>query len=421
MDLPLYYLGPKHTWSHAAAMRAQRTIPALKSCELIPLASAEALFEQMSTNADCYSIIPTYNLEQGIVYDFARFQLFEEVGDIELKTRMCVFGQQERLSEIERIYTKDTVVPQVSHWIEELPDSIEIIARPDISTARGVQMAAAEKYAAAICSEAAGRAYNLRPLALDIANNKDNYTAFSVFTQGKWFRPNQKLFSKPVYEFGVTDELAERAKAGQLNILWHLSSRNNAQLHLGHISAILTLLKLADWGNRLTIQIEDGENFAALEAQLDQVFMGYAYSSQTATDRGKIFNPSGVRSQIKSLLEKRANIAGCSRVEGRELERLKLFCNHQVLLHELAETQADLVVAGPSLLPDLKMIAAELEQIVPTLLVDYLPGTDNYAKMTAGKQNQINWPAEQSPLPLPKRMTDIHFAAERLEKFQIYA
>ncbi len=209
--------------------------------------------------------------------------------------------------------------------------------------------------------------------------------------------------------------MAGRAKAGGLSVLWHLSSQRNRQLHVGHISAILTLLKLAAWGNRLTIQIEDGENYAALQTQLDQIFSGYAYSIQVATDRQKIFAPDAVGAEMRSVLENRANIAGCDRVAGREQERLKLYCNHQVLLHELAETGADLVVAGPSLLPDLKMIATYLDQTIPTLLVDYLPGTDNYAKMTASRENLIVWPVEEKPLSLPAKMVESHFSAERLK------
>ena len=100
-------------------------------------------------------------------------------------------------------------------------------------------MAAAEAGAAAICSEAAGRAYNLRPLALGIANNKDNYTAFSVFQRGQWFNPTELAETAPEYGFGITQDLVENAKEGRLNVLWHLSSTLNQQLHMGHLLSLI--------------------------------------------------------------------------------------------------------------------------------------------------------------------------------------
>ena len=415
----LYYLGPPHTWSHAAALRARRTVEALTTAELIPLGSAKELFDQITADPNTAAIIPTYNLEQGIVYDFARFHIFDEIGSLELKTRMCLFSQEETVSSVRRIYTKDTVLPQVSRWLEALPDHIEIIARPDISTARGVQMAAAEAGAAAICSEAAGRAYNLRPLALGIANNKDNYTAFSVFQRGQWFNPTELAETAPEYGFGITQDLVENAKEGRLNVLWHLSSTLNRQLHIGHLSAILTLKKLALLGNRLIIQIEHGDNQEKLKKQLASVFCDLDVVYQTAPDRLKIYNAPGVTPQLRHRLEKRADISGSGRIKGREELRTKLFCNHQVLIDSVKHTGVDLVVAGPSLLPDLKMLAELSNQIIPTILVDYLPGTDHYAKMSASRNNLIYWPIQDQTVSLPRPMLHMHFADKRLHEAKL--
>ena len=411
----LLYLGPEHTWSHAAALRAKRLIAELIDAELVPVESATAMFNQLIDDESAAATVPTYNLEQGIVYDFARFHLFEEIGALELKTRMCLFGHAETLSDLQVIYTKDTVLPQVSQWLDELPAHIQVVARPDISTAAGVKMAAAEPLAGAICSEAAGKAHNLRPLALGIANNPENYTAFSIFKKPANFFQPSLLTSPPEYGFGFDPILEKQVQNGGLSILWHIGSQHNRQLHLGHISAVLTLHKLAHFGNRLIIQVEDMENASGLVAEIQTVFAGYDFSVVAAPDRRGIFAPLKVPLIMQDLLEARANIRGCDRMPGRENERLSLFCNHQVLLHALEQTGVDLVVAGPSLLPDLKMLAEHSNRVIPTILTDYLPGTDNYAKMSAKKNNQINWPLPAEFPELPLKMINNHFGPNRLQ------
>ncbi|MEM8858442.1 MAG: prephenate dehydratase domain-containing protein [Chloroflexota bacterium] len=417
----MLYLGPENTWSHAAALRAKRLLPDLAQAELEPIAASSMMFDKLREEKAIAAIVPTYNLEQGIVYDFARFHLFEEIGALELKTRMCLFGSAETLSKLNVIYTKDTVVPQVSQWLSELPEQIKIVAKPEISTALGVQMAAAEPFAGAICSEAAGKAHGLRPLALGIANNPENYTAFSIFKQPENFFQPSILDSPPEYSFGIDSVLADQIKGGGLSVLWHIESRHNKQLHLGHMSAVLTLHKLAHYGNRLVIQVEDMPNAAPLVSALKKVFEGCEFKIIGAPDRRGIFAPLDVPLIMQDLLEARANIRGCDRMPGREAQRLSLFCNHQVLLHALEQTGVDLVVAGPSLLPDLKMLAEHSDRIIPTILTDYLPGTDNYAKMSARRMNQIDWPLSSDLSEISSEKLNIHFQESRFKSSSFQA
>ena len=416
MPSTLFYLGPELTWSHAAAQQAKQFLPEVANATLAPLPSADELFNTLGREPDAAAIIPTYNLEQGIVYDFARFQLFEEIGSLELKTRMCLFGKVATVSDLKRIYTKDTVLPQVSRWLDSLPNHIEVIARPDISTAKGVAMAAAEKEAGAICSEAAGRAHNLYPLALDIANNRENYTAFSVF-QNKCFQQADVLCTPPEYGFGINESMCQRIRKGGLTVLWHISGVHNQKLHLGHLSAMLTLRSIARFGNKILVQIENGPFLHDLEKQISEIMGNTELEFQTAPDRTGIYRPENITPVMKTHLEDRADIRGCERVAGREDLHLKLMCNHQVLLYAIDKANVDLVVAGPSLLPDLKMIHRYLGQMIPTILTDYLPGTDNYAKMSARRMNQIDWVTEwklETEQRLSRSVLDIHFATDRL-------
>lgn len=419
MPSTLFYLGPEHTWSHAAAVRAKQRLPSVADATLAPLPSADELFNQLTHRPDALAIIPTYNLEQGIVYDFARFQLFNTVGSLELKTRMCLFGRVPTIAKLKRIYTKDTVLPQVSRWLNTLPPHIDLIARPDISTAKGVALAAAEPDAGAICSQAAGEAHRLHLLATDIANQPDNYTAFSVFQSSPISLPRiELLHTPPEYHFGIDQTLCQRIRNGELTVLWHISGVHNRQLHIGHLSGILTLRSLARFGNKILVQIEDGPYLDALKQEIGNVMGDTNLSFQTAPDRLGIYRPEAIPPAMRQSLENRADIQGCKRVPEREGLHLKLMCNHQVLLAAIQTADVDLVVAGPSLLPDLKMIAQHMGRVIPTILTDYLPGTDNYAKMSAKRHNQIDWGnrLDRSTLKqwLPSNLVDTHFSTGRL-------
>ena len=46
------------------------------------------------------------------------FSFLKEIGSLELKTRMCLFGKADTIADLKRIYTKDTVLPQVSDWLQ---------------------------------------------------------------------------------------------------------------------------------------------------------------------------------------------------------------------------------------------------------------------------------------------------------------
>ena len=65
------------------------------------------------------------------------------------------------------------------------------------------------------------------------------------------------------------------------------------------------------------------------------------------------------------------------------------------------------------------MLAELSNQIIPTILVDYLPGTDHYAKVSASRNNLIYWPIQDQTVSLPRPMLHMHFADKRLHEAKL--
>lgn len=354
----LYYLGPENTFSHAVAQTAQAQLPDWQNACLEPCTSATDIFTKLKNNPNAGGIAPVYNLEQGVVHDFTRFYLFDPIWEHKLYVKLSLFSQAPSLQQVKTLVTKDTVIPQVSHWLATLPPHINIDATPYISTAASAKRAAQEPHTAAICSPQAGQQYkNLRELAPNLANNTDSYTLFKLFVQPETYWHDSQLFPAPEHPHHLTPSLAKRLRSGDCQILWHKSART--PLHLGHYSTLLTLRKLARWGNQ--IQIDLGAQQTAVTEQTETAvrqFLGTDVSIQFIGTKTEAQPPT-----------------------------------------------ADLIVAGIEHIHD--------HPNQPAIFVDTLPGTDGYAKMETARGNTLPWPQSEDFAQLPP-LFSAHFTAERL-------
>ena len=354
----LYYLGPENTFSHTAAQRIQAQQPALQTCSLIPCATADDLFHHVLTDPHAGVIVPVFNLEQGVVYDFARFYLFEPQAEEKLSVQFGLFSQATSLEGVHKLITKDTVIPQISRWVNQLPPHIEIEATPYISTAASALRAAQEPHAAAVCAPHAGAIYpNLNLLADQLSNNPDSYTLFKLFVRPATYWHNSDLFAPPEYPHNMTDELAADLSAGRCTIAWRKSTRT--PLHLGHYSNLLTLRKLASWGNRIQIVLAGGET--AVSETLRQSLA--LFFGDTLPVTYTIIEP-GDSLPVVDLM-----VAG--------IEHIHTFTDH------------------------------------PALFIDALPGTDGYAQMATGRNNTLGWIAPMWFSELPPLFAP-HFSLPRV-------
>ncbi len=362
----LYYLGPKYTFSYANALEVQKSLSDWEECILEPCSSADEIFQKLQTsNGRAGTIIPTFNTAQGIVHDFVRFYLFDTVWERKSKIHLALFSQEKSMQTIRKLITKDTIIPQVSHWLATLPPHIKIEATPHISTAASAKRAAQEPQTAAICSPLAGKTYaNLNCLADHLSNDPNNYTIFKLFVRPDTYWHNSELFSSPEHPLHFTDALAHRLKQGDCTILWHKSARTT--LHLGHYSNLLTLRKLAIWGNHINI---------ALGTQL-------------------VAMTEPIREEIGRMFPANSNLTFTPYGEGEQLP------------------SADIIVSGIEHIEQYKAAGQ------PAILIDTLPGTDGYAKMATLRGNTIPWLEPSYLQELPSLFVH-HFSPERLAQAQL--
>src|SRR6185436_17075972 len=169
------YLGPKYSYSYQATVEHFG-----ESCELSPVATIAAVFEELTRGQADYGVVPLENSTDGRVADtmemFARVPM-KICGEVQLRIRHNLLAKCPR-DQIQEVYSKPQALSQCRDWIaKHLP-----WARPVemTSTAAAAQVAASKPGAAAVASIPAAAAYGLDVLASDIEDNKNNITRFAV-------------------------------------------------------------------------------------------------------------------------------------------------------------------------------------------------------------------------------------------------
>lgn len=360
---PLYYFGPELTFSHEAAARMRARQPAWAAADLEPQPSAGAIFDAVLADSNSGAIVPTYNHVQGDVIDFMRFCLLKRVDRLDLPIQYGLFSRQQSLKNITRLYTKDTVVPQVSRWLAGLRGRVEVISSLEMSTAEAAGRAAADPASGAICSTAAGDAHQLNKVADVPADRTDNFTRFGLFVRpGNWWPSPDELesFEHPVH---FTGGLWKRIREGEAAFYWPISLHSESKLHLGHLSVLLTLRKLAGWGNQTR---------ALLDREMVDDHTLYNYWNGLQAVMGE--RPFEVRID-------------------------ELPAPHWIRVDSIECVQD--ILGGSR----------------PALLLDPVPGIDGYARMSARRDNMVSWPLRPRQLentPGLPQIVDRFFGPARL-------
>lgn len=360
----LYYFGPELTFSHEAAGRLRQQQAAWSKAELVAQPSTDALFEAVINDPQGGAAAPVYNHIQGDVIDFLRFFLLDQLAEVDLSLSYGLFSHRETLEDIKRIYTKDTVVPQVSRWVAELPDHIDLVSSLEMSTADAAARAAADPSGGAICGPAAGQANDLNLLTLIAADQPGNFTRFGMFSRppGWWDvpRPFLERFEHPLC---FDDHVWREIRRGQKTFYWSVPLHDHSHIHLDHLSLLLTLRKMAGWGNRVVILLDRG--------QVDDHTL-YNYWNGLLAVMGQ--RPTEI--EVGGRPQK-----GWIQVDSIEKVRT-------------------IKVSGRT-----------------ALLIDPVPGIDGYAKMSARRNNTISWPIrpeEVEAYPFVAQIVARYFAPERL-------
>ena len=292
--------------------------------------------------------------------------LFEPVAEEKLSVTFAMFSQATSLGDVRKLITKDTVIPQISRWVDQLPPHIEIEATPHISTAASALRASREPHTAAICSPQAGAAYpDLHLLDDQLSNDPDSYTQFKLFVRPDDYWHDTGLFPTPEYPYLLNNELAAQLRAGDCLIGWRKSTKS--ALHLGHYSNLLTLRKLASWGNKIKIML-DGPTTDRTDSIYAALTDFFGDALAVTYERGSAVSPHA--------------------------------------------PSVDLVVAGIEHIHTLSQR--------PAIFIDSVPGTDGYAQMATARGNTRSWLAPTCLDELPS-LFHPHFSPKRMLSAQLSA
>ncbi len=177
--LRVAYLGPKHSYSHLAAVARFG-----EAVEHVPLGSIAAVFEELNRRHVQYGIVPLENSTDGRIADtlemFVKLPNLKIRAEVRLRIHHCLLGRCE-WGQVRRVYSKSQALSQCRNWLgKNLPQAAKVEV---VSTAAAAELASREEFAAAVASKSAGQAYGLDILAENVEDQVDNVTRFAVIAE----------------------------------------------------------------------------------------------------------------------------------------------------------------------------------------------------------------------------------------------
>lgn len=212
------YLGPEFSYSHLAAIEHLG-----QSCELIPASTIAAVFDAVVNNDVEFGIVPIENSTDGRIVDTLETFVSQSVkicGEIPIRIHHYLLGKCRR-SEITEIQSKPQAISQCRGWLAKNVPNAKIVAAS--STTAAAKNAATMKGVAAIASRQAGINYELKEIAAEIEDNKENTTRFAVIGKEVADRTgNDKtsLMFELNHEPGALADAMTIFKRNRLNLTW---------------------------------------------------------------------------------------------------------------------------------------------------------------------------------------------------------
>jgi chorismate mutase / prephenate dehydratase len=216
--LRVAYLGPEHSFSHAAALHRFGHGP-----ELVPVATIGAVFAEVAAGNCAFGIAPLENSNHGRVTDtldcFSRSAV-RICGELPLRIHHCLLGVGER-RQVRVVCSKPQALDQCRNWIAEHLPGVE--QRAMASTSEAAKLAKSDSTIAAIASEQAGRELGLALLARDIEDHAENITRFAVLSREsgpKSGKDKTALMIELPHEPGALADAMVIFKRQRLNLTW---------------------------------------------------------------------------------------------------------------------------------------------------------------------------------------------------------
>jgi prephenate dehydratase len=180
MNLKIAHLGPKGTYTEAAAQAYGETLQGI-NFDLEPYANIASTLEAVANGSAKLAIVPAENSIEGAVTMTADtiWQLDTKLQiqqAIVLPIRHVLISTATNLSEITTVYSHPQALSQCQEWLQQHLPHAERIA--DTSTTAALGTLAANPRLSAISSVRAANLYSLPILAQPINDYPDNQTKF---------------------------------------------------------------------------------------------------------------------------------------------------------------------------------------------------------------------------------------------------
>jgi chorismate mutase/prephenate dehydratase len=173
--MTIAYLGPEATFTHQAAIK--RFGSSLKYASQKTIAD---VFTEVGKQRADYGVVPVENSTEGVVthtLDMFVDSDLKIVSQIVLRVQQCLMSNAPR-AYIKKLYAHPQSLAQCRGWIQNHLPRVEIVETS--SNARSAELAAKEKFTAAIGGILAAEKYGLQILEQDIQDNASNSTRFLV-------------------------------------------------------------------------------------------------------------------------------------------------------------------------------------------------------------------------------------------------
>jgi chorismate mutase/prephenate dehydratase len=174
-SMTIAYLGPEATFTHQAAIR--RFGSSLRYSAQKTIAD---VFTEVSKHRADYGVVPVENSTEGVVthtLDMFVDSDLKVVSQIVLPVQQCLLSNARR-AQIKKLFAHPQSLAQCRSWVQNHLPRVEIIETS--SNARSAELAAKEKFTAAIAGILAAEKYGLQVLEWDIQDNAANATRFLV-------------------------------------------------------------------------------------------------------------------------------------------------------------------------------------------------------------------------------------------------
>lgn len=215
--MKIAYLGPSATFTHLAATRQFGS-----SMEYLPESTIKEVFEAVSRDHAQYGVVPVENSTEGVVnYTLDMFidSDLHVAAEIMLPIAHNLMSKTGRKSDIRKIYSHPQARAQCRGWLETNYPGTTVIE--ELSTAAAAKRVARDPAAAAVASELAASAYNLKFVEKGIEDNKANVTRFLVIAKDS---PGKTGKDKTSIMFSIKD------KAGALYLILRPFARHKINL-----------------------------------------------------------------------------------------------------------------------------------------------------------------------------------------------